>query len=147
MKQRFCSVMHKFVQKTMNSTSSGDDEKKRGELEIITSFIVSSEYMKNLESCINQRVTSTKAILVTLAKLLYHGSLVGNSAASRTEAHKPRPPSYSVTLCQTLYFKLFVFAALASNCCGGVGWGCDAPPFLETREADAFGKSEKSTAA
>lgn len=39
-----------------------------------------------------------------------------------------------MTLCQTLSFKLFVFAALASNCCGGVGWGCDAPPFLETRE-------------
>lgn len=43
---KVCAVMHKFVQKTMNSTSSGDDEKKKK----------SYEYMKNSESCINQRV-------------------------------------------------------------------------------------------
>lgn len=66
-KQRCCSVMHKFIQKTMNSTLSGDDEKKEENF-FITSFIVSSEYMKNSESCINQRVTSAKAILVTLAQ-------------------------------------------------------------------------------
>lgn len=32
-------------------------KKKRGELGVITSFMVSSEYMENSESCINQRVT------------------------------------------------------------------------------------------